>query len=146
MALNFKDDQEIFGLKVDERAKYYLLETMRWTKFMGIIFAIMVILICMLMTFLFTIYLPKYMQTTIPNGNIVLVIILLIICSIHFFPIFSLLKFGAHINKAIKTDNQDHFILALKYLKNLFMYVGIATIAIILLYGVSFTVSALSLR
>ena len=146
MALNFKDDQEIFGIKVDERAKYYLLETMRWTKFLGIVFAIVILLICMLITFMFTIYLPKYMQTTVPNGNIMLIITLLVIFGINFFPVFSLLKFGTHINKAIKTDNQDHFILALKYLKNLFMYVGIATIALILLYGVTFTVNVLSLH
>ena len=146
MALNLNDDQEIFGIKVDDKAKYYLLETMRWTKFVGIIFAISMVLICLLMTFMVTIYLPQYMQTSIPNGAAVLTVMLLVIIGMNFFPIFALLKFGSNINKAFKNNSQQHFNQALKYLKNMFMYIGIATIVFILLYGLSFAISAMSLK
>lgn len=146
MALNFNNDEEIFGIKVDDKAKYYLQETRRWTKFVGIIFAISMVLICLLMTFMFTIYLPQYMQTPVPNSGAILMVMLLLTAGINFFPIFALLKFGSNINKALKANSQEHFLTALKYLKNMFMYIGIVTIVVILLYGISFAISAMALR
>ena len=148
MSLNLKDDEDIFGIKVDDTAKYYLLETMRWTKFVGILLSIVIVLICLVTTFYLNIYMPQYMQTSLPNGTAISISIftILITLGIYFFPVFALLKFGSNINKAIKTGSQQHFNLALKYMKNLFKYIGIATIVIVLIYAVVFAISAFALR
>jgi len=141
MAFNFKEEQEIFGLKVDDTAKAYLLETMRWTKFAGIIFSILITLVCMVMAFLMLVYMPVYMPSPVPNATTTLVFMIVFMVGINFYPIFALLRFSSLINKAIAGNNQQQLNHALKYLKNLFRYIGIFTIIFIVLYGLGMGVS-----
>ena len=38
MENSFRDEKNIFGLQIDEVAKSNMLETARWTKFLGIVY------------------------------------------------------------------------------------------------------------
>jgi len=145
MALNFKEEQEIFSLKVDDTSKSHLLETMRWAKFIGILFSIFVILACALMAFIMLVYMPG-MQTPMPAAGPTVVIISLVMVGVNFYPIFALLKFSVLTKKAINNTNQQQFNTALKYMKNLFRYIGILTIILITFYGVVFLGSLLAGR
>jgi uncharacterized membrane protein len=142
MALNFKEDQELFSLKVDEAAKAHLLETMRWTKFLGILFIIAIILMCSVLAFVMMIYMPG-MQTPVPYAAASVIFMSLFMTGLNFYPIFALLKFSTLIRSAIADSNQQQFNHALKYLKNMFRYIGVLTITLITIYGLGFGLSLL---
>lgn len=137
MALNFKEEREIFSLNVDETAKAYLQETMRWTKFIGILFAIFLILICMVFAFVMLVYMPG-LQTPVPNAGMAVVFMSVTILGVNFYPVFALLRFSTLVRTAMENANQQEFNHALKYLKNLFKYIGIFTIIMIFFYGIGF--------
>ena len=137
MALDFKEDKEIFSLKVDDVAKAYLLETMRWTKFIGILFSIFLILMCLVFAFVMFVYMPG-LQTPVPNAGLSVTLMSIAMLGFNFYPIFALLRFSSLVRKAIESANQHEFNHALKYLKNLFRYIGIFTIIIIVIYGLGF--------
>jgi len=144
MALDLNRENEIFGLRIDETSKSYLLETMRWAKFAGIIFTVLIMLVSILMIFLVTVLLPEYMDTPMPNALPALMFTLLFGIGINFYPIFALLRFSSLIKKALHNSNQQQFNHALKYMKNLFRYMGVLTIVMIVLYGVGNVFSFLS--
>ena len=146
MAIDFKQNEDLFSLKVDDTAKALFLETMRWTKFVGVIFAILVALVSLIVTFVFTFYMPVYMQTTVPNSSILLLFTLLIMVGTNFYPIFALLKFSSLIKRAVNTGNQQEFNAALKYMKNLFKYIGFFTITFIVMYGLGIGATLLQAR
>lgn len=133
MSLNFKENQELFGLNVDETSKAHLLETVRWGKFVGIMFAIFIVL-CTLMvcvTMLDNPVLP-------PLSGLLFAVICV---GVNFYPLFALLKFSALAKNGVVTENQQQFNSALRYLKNLFKYIGIATIVMVLFYAVAIGVA-----
>lgn len=142
MALNYNEHEEIFNLQVDEISKSHLLETMRWTRFMGIIFSISMVLVCFVLAFVFLVYMPG-MQTPMPYAGVFTIFMCLFIIGINYYPIFAMLKFSSLMKIAIGTSDQHTFNDALRYLKNLFKYIGILTIIIVSFYGLVFILSLL---
>jgi hypothetical protein len=143
MALNFKEDQEIFNLKVDDTAKAHLLEMMRWTRFLGILFSISIVLLCAVFAFVMMVYLPG-LQTPVPGASVTVIVMPVLMIGFNFYPIFALLKFSSLIKKAIHDANQQQFNNALKYLKNTFRYIGILTIVLIIIYSAVFALSLMA--
>jgi hypothetical protein len=63
---------------------------------------------------------------------------------LYFYPIWALFKFSALSKQSIATQNQHLFNEGLRYLKNMFKYMGIVTIIGFVLVGLLIVFSALS--
>jgi len=130
-----REEPSIFGISVDAAARGYLYNTARWAKFIGITYFIVTGLLCLLFPWL--VYeTPTY--GTMPDDMKLFLVMFMVVMTlgINFYPLFALLRFSAKIKPALQTENQQQFNAGLCTLKNLFKYIGIATIVFISLYGI----------
>jgi hypothetical protein len=126
---------DIFKLEVDITAKSYMLETARWAKFLAILGFIF-----MGLGLIFVIFMGSFM-TSLGGlygamSSSILIVYMLLFIGLYFYPVYALLKFSSLVKPALQTANQQQFNEALKYLKNMYKYIGILMIVILALYGV----------
>lgn len=143
MAINFKEQEQIFKLEVDEHSKSSFLEMARWTKFLAMFTFVMMGLALaggliggfILSRFSDAAGSSAPMAALGAAGPAVLVFLILVIAGIYFYPAFALYKYSTHIKTALSTDSKQEFNIAVKYLKNSFKYIGILFIVFIIVYG-----------
>jgi hypothetical protein len=63
-----------------------------------------------------------------------MVVVLLLISALYFFPVLYLFRFSVHTKNAVETLSPEKLSQALKNLKSCFRFIGIFTIVIICLY------------
>lgn len=138
-----RDEQQIFGLTVDETAKSYLYNTARWAKFLGIIYFIMTGIVATLFPVL--VFETNSYNFMPDDGKLIMVLVVVAFTiGLNFYPLFALIRFSAKIKPALQTDSQQLFHAGLRTMKNMFKYIGILTIVFISLYGVMFLMAIIS--
>lgn len=121
-------------LAVDAAGKSYMLEAARWTKFIGITHAVILILACVSCLILPPImtaagYVPPYTFT------LALVTSLLAI-AVNIYPIYAMLRSSSLIRAGIQVTDQSRFNEGLKMVRNYVKFIGILVIVSIFLYGI----------
>jgi len=119
----------LFQLEVDASVQSYLGETARWAKFIGmtgLIGSALLTLVC-LGVGLFTINggpseNGDYRNTLMGLGFFAVSAVLM------FFPSWFLNRFASHMQKALRTNDQDQLISSLRSLKSCYRFIGILTI------------------
>jgi hypothetical protein len=141
MDLKDYQTQDIFHLEVDEIAKSTMLEMSRWTKFLAILGFIAIgfmvlggIVAGMLMANMPGIYGNNFISSI---GGVGITIIYLVLAAAEFYPVYALMKYSTNIKVALNTANKQQFNTAIRYLKNMFKYIGIMTIVLFAFYGIA---------
>ena len=138
-----RGNSDIFKLEVDAAAKSNFLEMARWTKFLAILGFVFLGLMLAAGIF-FGLNMSDISSAYGGNATIagatgvvqVLIIVLfVIIVAVYIYPTYALLKYSSCIKTAIAAENKEQFNLAIKYLKNMFKYIGILMIICLVLYG-----------
>lgn len=131
-------EEGIFNLSVDETTRSYMLETARWGKFLAIIsFICMGLLILVGLFFAFSSSAGQSSILALGTG-IGVMIVYVILAAIYFYPVWALFRFSVLSKKALNTYNQHLFNESLRYLRNIFKFLGIVTIITLALYGIVF--------
>lgn len=140
MAINFRDEQEIFKLEVDATAKNNFLEMARWTKFLAVLGFVTIGLL-----FVLGIVISFVLSNTSLGGSqfsslgavgpVAFILVFLTIIGVNFYPIFALFRYSQCIKVAMNTDNKGELNNAIRHLKNMFRYIGILTIIMLAFYG-----------
>jgi len=121
-------------LEIDNLGRAYLLETVRWTKFMAILGFIGMGLT--LFTGLLLIILMPFGtlpgNETVLNTGLARGLVYLIFPAVYFYPVYALMKFSGKMKIAINSNSQAHLNDGLRYQKSMYKYVGIFTIIAII--------------
>ncbi len=120
---------------LDETGKYYLLETVRWTKFLAILSMIFlgILVLFGLMMIMGSAFMARYNAVTGVPGFVV-GFIYLIACGLYFYPILCLFKFSSNIKNGIAANSNDMINEGFRYQKNMYKYIGIFMIIILSFY------------
>lgn len=133
----FREEPSVFnGLAIDAAGKSYLQQMARWTKFLAIFYFVITGFFCLLFPYaLLGTELYSFVPGDVRLGMAVGVVLFTL--GINFYPLFALLRFAAKIRPALQSDNQQDLNAAFRMMKNFFMYIGILTILVFVLYGVA---------
>ena len=125
-----QQDLNLFETSLDETAKAHLLETTRWTKFIGICSVVMLAL-----TVLYMIMTSMVLNKALGNNSeyegifgMMMTVMTIIMVGLYFYPIYALLKFSSSMKKGIQGNNQELINDGFRYQKNMFRYTGILLI------------------
>jgi len=128
-----------FETSLDETSKAYLLETVRWTKFLAILTFIMIGF--MVLGALFLIFGMGAMMSNGMNmgamggfGAAGLGTGYLILIGLYIYPVLCLYRFGTNIKAGIQSNNQLLINEGFRYQKNMYRFIGILTIIVLALY------------
>lgn len=144
MSVEIIELQNENDLRITEASKLYLLEAVKWSKFIAIVGLIgigILVLIGMGLGIVFS----KNDMSTVPGmeslaalGSTFIMILYIIIALIYYFPLKYLYDFSVKIKLAI--TNSDTFVLeeAFLKLKSLNKYIGIVAIVLLSFYGLMF--------
>lgn len=137
-----RNNNDIFGMEVDDHARVTFLEMARWTKFLAILGFIFLGLMVLagLVIGIFIGSNPALSGQFGPLGaigGIGIVLLYVLIASIMFYPAYALFKYSTVIKNALSTNNKQQFNEAVNHLKNVFRFYGIFTIIMLGLYGVA---------
>lgn len=128
----------IFEFGIDDVAQSHMMETARWGKFLAIVGFIFLGLV--ILFGLFSIAGASSLSRAFGGSASIasIFIIYIIVAGIYFYPTFALLKFSRMMKPALAHRNQQMFNDALGYLKNMFRYIGIVVLIMLVIYGLSF--------
>lgn len=119
-----------------------LLDMSRWTKFLAILGFIFLSLMLIGGALLgFGIAFGGYAGNPVlaSFGAIGYFMLYLLIAAIDFYPVYALLKYSTNMRAALHNNNQEQFDMALRYLRNMYKYLGVLVIIVIGLYALMFT-------
>jgi hypothetical protein len=137
---------DIFNLEVDDFGKATLLEMTRWTRFLailGYVFIGLMVLFGIGMVMMAG-TLSQFSNNPMAGmGAVGIIILVLFMIAIYFYPIYSLMKYSTTMKLALHTNSKERFNDAIVYLKNMFKYIGILMIIILCLYAAVFIFSIL---
>ena len=129
----------VFGMELTEHTKSLFLTMARWTKFLAILgfvlLGVFVIALCVAVLTqngLSSSSGPERIGQIIGAG-----VVAILLASIYFYPTYALLMYSIKVKKAILAADQGDFDLSIKYLMNMFKYMGILLIIVLALYSVS---------
>ena len=137
---------EKFELQLDQSAKDFLKETAKWAYFLSIVGFVGIGLIMLIAVFAGTFF--AAMGSMIPGASamggsfgVVIGIVYFIIGAIYFFPVYYLFKFASNAKKAFRDNDTEALTSSFGYLKSHYKFLGIFTLAILVLYGLIFVLS-----
>lgn len=131
-------EQEIFDLTITDTAKAHLLETARWAKFLATI-SIILMVIGSLVFFVSLIMGASQLNAVDSSGGVgfaTMSVIYIVAILLYIYPVMSMYRFATYTRKAFAHGNQSELEKALRYQRNLFKFLGIITIIMLVLYGV----------
>lgn len=117
----------------------YLLKAAKWGKFLAILgFIVSGLLIIggIMMSFVFNSLTDELVPLNMPFSPKFLSLFYIIIAGIYLIPVIFLNSFSNNAIKAAKRSSTEKMTTSLKNLKNLFVFVGIATVTLLALYTV----------
>jgi hypothetical protein len=136
---------EIRKIEIDQDALRDLDTTRKWTMFLAIMgfIAIGIMLVGGIIAVLF---LSVFKTSATLSGleEMLVVVILLLITAIYFFPVLYLFRFSKHTSNAVKTLDKQELQKAFKNLKRYYMYIGILIIVVLVIYVVAFIAAGAS--
>lgn len=121
-------------LALDEAGKAYMLETARWSKFLGIVCCVALGLILLLFPAM------RYFNPEYPlpgtGTTVFTVFYMFLVLLIYVYPLYTMIQFANKMKPAVREYDQVKFNEALRALKNLYRYIGICTIILLFIYGI----------
>jgi len=132
-------------IELGQEAIGYLNITRKWTMFLAILGFIGLAMMIMAGVAISTLLplLGANTQIGAPEVTVVMVVMLLI-SALYFFPVLFLYRFSVHTRHAVETLSPEQLSKALKNLKSCFRFIGIFTIVIICLYILIFILAGAS--
>lgn len=115
----------------------YLLKTAKWGKFLailGFIIAGLMIIAGILMSFVLNMVQDEMIPLNMPFSPKLLSVFYIVIAAIYLIPVIFLNSFSNNVIKAVKFSNTENMTTSLRNLKNLFVFIGISTIVVLVLY------------
>lgn len=147
---NTQHSESLFAFGLDEQGKQYLLQTTRWTKFLAImgfiatgLMLLLGIIFCITAiansgdTYSYGEYYGSYRRRMMMQ-SIGMMVTFIFVAGLYFYPIMMLLRFSNAAKRSIQEANQGLFTAAMRYQRNLYVYLGIMTIAIVGIYVLLF--------
>jgi MFS family permease len=128
---------EIRKIEIEQESLNYLNTTRKWTMFLAILGFIFLGL--MIIGGLFAgVFLSAFKTADIPVGfpEWLIFVIILIFALLYFFPVLYLFRFSKHTSNAVHSLDKVELRKAFKNLKSFYVYVGVFTIVILVLYFV----------
>ncbi|MFG4004780.1 hypothetical protein ACHRV1_13575 [Flavobacterium aquidurense] len=137
---------EKFELQLDQSAKDFLKETVKWAYFLGIVGFVGIGFILLIAVFAGAIFstLGSSMAGMGAYGGsfgTIMTLVYVVLAAIYFFPVYYLFKFGANGKKAFRDNDNVALTASFSYLKSHYKFIGIFMIAILVLYGLIFVFS-----
>lgn len=117
----------------------YLLKAAKWGKFLAILgFIVSGLLIAggIMMSFALNMVSDEMIPLNMPFSPVFLSIFYILIAGIYLIPVIFLNSFSNNIIKAVNLSSTENMTVALKNLKNLFVFVGVATVVLLALYTI----------
>lgn len=136
-----EDKGSIFNLQVDEQSSYYLKETAKWAKFLGVVGLVFTGLF-IIGAFAFIVYAFQSESGAFNSIGVAPLFAYMILILIYVYPIYSIFAFGKKMKQALTSHNQILLNSSLKNLKNSFLFMGITTLIFIFFYLIIFVIFA----
>lgn len=142
------EQNNLFGLNIDDPIRNHLFETARWGRFLAIIGFI----VCGLLVVL-GIYFVTSVNTS-PGGyrgrydmydqgsafeglGTMMAVVYVLMALLYFFPCLFLLRFSGKMKAALAANDQAQLTSSFQNLKVLFRYIGILTIIVLAIYALA---------
>jgi hypothetical protein len=129
---------EIRKIEIEQDSLNYLNTTRKWTMFLavlGFIFLGLMIIIGLVAG----VFLSAFKTADIPAGfpEWIVLIIILAVATLYFFPILYLFRFSKHTSNAVQSLDKEELKKAFKNLKSYYVFVGVLTIVVLALYFIA---------
>jgi len=138
-----QSQDSLFGLSIDPNSRMHLAETARWTRFLaitGFVFIGLMIVYGIVMSVVINKAMSRYSNDFgspySSTFSFVMIIYMLIIGVIYFFPCLFILRFSNFMREALHTDDQDKLTSAFQNLKITVRYLGILAIIGLVLFAI----------
>jgi hypothetical protein len=115
------------GLVVNGESAGYLKETGGWARFLAIVGFCFVALILILAFFVGTLMSTFGMGSQLAGMEFALGIVYFGLAALYFFPILYLFRFATNVIEAVKANDNQTLVTALKNLKSHYKFIGIFT-------------------
>jgi hypothetical protein len=139
------NESNLFELRIDHNGSDFLKEAAKWAKFLGILGFIFCGFFLLIGLFYGSV-MSSFSRMGGPMGGVAAiggatVTIFYIVCAIVcFFPYLYLYNFGAKMQMALRTNDQDQLNLGFKNLKSYLKFIGILSIIAIALVLLAFII------
>jgi len=134
---------EKFELQLNETAKDFLKETAKWANFLSILGFVGIGLMLVFAVFAGSIF--SAMGSTMRgmggmggSFGVIMAFVYVFIAAIYFFPVYYLNKFAVNAKRAFRDNDSEALTNSFGYLKSHYKFIGILTVAILVLYGLIF--------
>jgi len=130
---------EIKKIEIEQDSLNYLNTTRKWTMFLAILGFIVVGLLVIIGIFT-GFFLSAFKTASAPRRfpEWLVFVMFLAFAVIYFFPILYLFRFSKYTSNAVRSLDKEELKKAFKNLKSYYVYIGIFTIVILVLYFVAF--------
>jgi MFS family permease len=138
---------EIKKIELEEDTLKDLDTTRKWSMFIAIL-GFIAIGLMLLIGLIAGVFLSVFKTQNVHLGtgeSILIFGILLVIGVIYFFPILFLYRFSKHAGNAVRTLDKEHMRKAFRYLRKYYVFIGILTIVILVVYVIALIASGASL-
>jgi len=138
------DNQEI-NLIITNSIKQDLKTISFWSKFLSILGFVVLgfMLIAAIFMIIAGLFIDKMTNEAAPFSFALSGLVYIVMGVIYFFPTYYLFKSGNKLSAAVNNNNQDELTEGFKHTKSLYKFIGVSTIAIIVLYILIAIVSVL---
>lgn len=144
----------LFSLTIDPVTKTHLSETARWARFLSI-FGMIVLALGLIVSLLASTVFTRFFgfptgveddtNTTLGALRIGMVVGMLLLSAVIFFPLLFLLRFANAMRRAIAANDQGRLNEAFQNLKVYFRYLGILVIIFLVLYGIIIAIAVMGI-
>jgi hypothetical protein len=143
----FNNEENTYdGIRIDDVARYNMLEMGRWGKFLAIVgFIVMAVLI--LLGVVMMVAMPAMYTESAAIGGLFggfLLVLYVAAAALYFYPTWALYKYSAGIKHALAHNDQHLFNTAFGHLKGAIKYIGIVTLVMLCIYAVIFLFAGLA--
>jgi len=117
----------------------HLLKAAKWGKFLailGFIVSGLMIIGGIMMSFALNMVSDEMVPLNMSISPLVLSIFYIVIAGIYLIPVIFLNSFSNNAMKAINLSNTENMTASLKNLKNLFVFIGVATVVLLAIYTI----------
>lgn len=134
-------------IRIDDVARYNMLEMGRWGKFLAIVGFIIMALMILLSVVVMVAMPAMYTENAATGGlfgGFFLLLIYIVLAALYFYPTWALYKYSAGIKHALAHNDQHLFNMAFGHLKGAIKYIGIVTLVMLCIYAVIFLFAGLA--
>ena len=132
------------GLSLSTRGRDSLSETARWAKFLSILTFIFAGFIALIGIFAGTFFSAMGLDTGLPIAGGALTIFYLFIAGLTFLPGLFMYRFATYAKQAVRDQSTGALDDSLVNMKSLFKFYGIATLIVLVIYGLIFLIAIVS--